>query len=196
MLEGTWLPGEETRALRRRLAQRAQLVRARSRLKNEVQAALHRNLLGAPSATDLFGAIGRRWLAELALPADERQTLESCLRTIAFLDSEVARFEAAIARYALHSLEIRRLVTIPGVGLISAATFVAVVSDVGRFCSARKLVGYLGLDPRVRQSGSSPARMGHISKEGPAAARAALREAAQAAMRTPGPLRVESRNVV
>jgi len=166
MFAGTWLPGEEVRALRRRLAQRAQLVRARSRLKNEVQAALMRNLVGAPSATDLFGAAGRRWLADLVLPADERETLDSCLRTIAFLDGEVERFEVAIARYAMHSVEIRRLVTIPGVGLISAATLVAVVDDVHRFRSARKLVGYLGLDPRVRQSGSTPARMGHISKEG------------------------------
>ena len=189
MLEGTWLPGEETRTLRRRLAQRAQLVRARTRLKNEVHAALYRNLVGAPSATDLFGAAGRRWLEHLELPVDERETLESCLRTIAFLDGEVERFEQAIARCAMHSPEIRRLVTIPGVGLISAATLVAVVGNVRRFRSARKLVGYLGLDPRVRQSGSSPARMGHISKEGPAAARQALCEAAHAAMRTPGPLR-------
>jgi transposase len=189
MFAGTWLPGEQVRALRRRLAQRAQLVWARSRLKNEVQAALMRNLVGAPSATDLFGAAGRRWLADLVLPADERETLDSCLRTIAFLDGEVERFEVAIARYAMHSVEIRRLVTIPGVGLISAATLVAVVDDVHRFRCARKLVGYLGLDPRVRQSGSTPARMGHISKEGPAAARAALCEAAHAAMRTPGPLR-------
>ena len=164
MFAGTWLPGEEVRALRRRLAQRAQLVRARSRLKNEVQAALMRNLVGAPSATDLFGAAGRRWLADLVLPADERETLDSCLRTIAFLDGEVERFEVAIARYAMHSVEIRRLVTIPGVGLISAATLVAVVDDVHRFRCARKLVGYLGLDPRVRQSGSTPARMGHILK--------------------------------
>src|SRR5665647_1327958 len=196
MFAGTWLPGEEVRALRRRLAQRARTSWARSRLKNEVQAALMRNLVGAPSATDLFGAAGRRWLADLVLPADERETLDSCLRTIAFLDGEVERFEVAIARYAMHSVEIRRLVTIPGVGLISAATLVAVVDDVHRFRSARKLVGYLGLDPRVRQSGSSPARMGHISKEGPAAARQALCEAAHAAMRTPGPLRGRPRRVL
>jgi transposase len=189
MLEGTWLPGEERRALRRRLSHRVQLVRARSRLKNEIHAVLARNLVGAPSATDLFGAAGRRWLTQLVLPADERETLDSCLRTIGFLDAEIGRFERAVARYALRSPEIRRLVTIPGVGLLSAATFIAVVDDVHRFASARKLVGYLGLDPRVRQSGSSAARMGHISKEGPAAARAALCEAAHAAMRTPGPLR-------
>ena len=195
MLEGTWLPGEEVRALRRRLAQRAQLVRARTRLKNEVHAVLHRNLVGAPSATDLFGTAGRRWLQKLELPGDERETLESCLRTVAFLDGEVEHFEQAIARCAMHSPEIRRLVTIPGVGLISAATLVAVVDDVGRFRSARKLVGYLGLDPRVRQSGSSPARMGHISKEGPSAARRALCEAAHAALRTPGPLRAFGQRV-
>ena len=189
MLEGTWLPDEEKRALRRRLSHRAQLVRARTRTKNEVQAVLYRNLVGTPSATDLFGAAGRRWLSKLALPPDERETLHSCLATMAFLDGEIARFEGAIARYATHSAEIRRVVTIPGVGLISAATFVAVIGEVSRFGSARKLVGYLGLDPRVRQSGSSAAHMGHISKEGPSAARQALCEAAHAAMRTPGPLR-------
>ena len=195
MLEGTWLPCESRRALRRRLAHRAQLVRTRTRLKNEVHAALSRNLVGAPSASDLFGAAGRRWLAELELPTDERETLDSCLRTMAFLDGEIERFEQAIARYALRSPEIRRLVTIPGVGLLSAATFVAVVDDVRRFRSARKLVGYLGLDPRVRQSGSSPARTGHISKEGPSAARQALCEAAHAALRTPGPLRAFGQRV-
>ena len=188
LLEGTWLPSEETRALRRQMARRAQLVRQRSRLKNEVHAALYRNLAGAGPTSDLFGAAGRRWLAELELPADERETVEGCLRVLDFLGAEVERLERSVARYALDSSEIRRLVTIPGVSLITAATLVAVIGDVSRFASARKLVGYLGLDPRVRQSGSSPARMGHISKEGAAAARRVLCEAAHATMRSPGPL--------
>ena len=151
-------------------------MRARSRLKSEVHAALLRNLVGAPSQTDLFGAAGRRWLAHLELPADERETFASCLRAMAFLDGEIAGFEQAIARFALSSPEIRRLVTIPGVGLLCAATFCAVVGDVHRFPSARRLVGYLGLDPRVRQSGSTAAHTGQISKEGPlVGARGALR---------------------
>jgi hypothetical protein len=164
-------------------------VRERTRLKNEVHATLYRNLKGAGPASDLFGGVGRRWLAELELPADERETVEGCLRALDFLGGEVSQLEKSIARQALGSPEIRRLVTIPGVNLISAATLVAVIGDVSRFASARKLVGYLGLDPRVRQSGSSPARMGRISKEGAACARQVLCEAAQAAMRTPGPLR-------
>jgi transposase len=64
-----------------------------------------------------------------------------------------------------------------------------VIGDVSRFGSARQLVAYLGLDPRVRQSGSGEARHGRISKQGPAQARAALVEAAQQAIRQPGPLR-------
>ena len=88
MLQGTWLPDEETRALRRRLSRRAQLVRQRVRLKNEIHAALYRNLKGAGPATDLFGTVGRRWLAELALPADERETVAGCLRVLDFLGGE------------------------------------------------------------------------------------------------------------
>ena len=195
MLEGTWLPDEATRALRRQLARRAQLVRQATRTKNEIHATLYRNLQGASPATDLFGAAGRRWLLARELPADERETLEGCLRMLDFLGGEIAGLERAIARYAVSSPEIRRLVSIPGVGLISAATLVAVIGDVSRFPSARKLVGYLGLDPRVRQSGSSPAHTGRISKEGAAAARAVLCEAAQAAMRTPGPLRAFAQRI-
>jgi transposase len=66
---------------------------------------------------------------------------------------------------------------------------VAVIGDIRRFHSPRKLVGYLGLDPIVRQSGSAPARHGRISKAGASEARHMLTEAAYAAVATPGPLR-------
>jgi transposase len=65
---------------------------------------------------------------------------------------------------------------------------VAVIGDITRFPSPRHLVGYLGLDPRVRQSGEKNARHGHISREEQAHARGLLVEAAHTAIRTPGPL--------
>src|SRR4030095_12461715 len=52
-----------------------------------------------------------------------------------------------------------------------------------------KLVSYLGLDPKIRQSGSSPARHGRISKQGAAQVRQMLTEAAFVAVSTPGPMR-------
>jgi transposase len=188
-LEGLWMPDERTRAMRRRLARRSQLVRARTRAKNELHAALIRRLIARPPFSDLFGVAGRRWLAALELPVEERETVDSGLRQIEFLDSEIAEVERLIALEALAWPEVRRLMTVPGVNVIVAATFVAAVADVRRFRSQRQLVGYLGLDPRVRQSGPGPATHGRISKQGSAPARHALVEASWSAVRQPGPLR-------
>ena len=139
--------------------------------------------------SDVFGKGGREWLEQLELPADERETVDGALRQVDFLDHEVGLIERELAGQALSSVEIRRLMTVPGVSLISAATFVAVVGDVARFATPKQLVSYVGLDPKVRQSGETPARHGRISKQGSSEARHMLCEAAWVVVRTPGPLR-------
>jgi transposase len=186
-LDAVWSPDEWTRVLRRRLGRREQLVRARSRAKNEIHAVLVRRLVGRPPVSDLFGVKGRLWLAGLALPLEEAETVAACLRHVEFLDVEIAAVERQIARQALGSPELRRLMTVPGVNVICAATFVAAVGDIRRFPTSRKLVGYLGLDPRVYQSGSTPAKGGRISKQGSPSARWALVEAAWSVVQQPGP---------
>jgi transposase len=188
-LDGLWMPDEQTRALRRRLARRSQLVRARTRAKNECHAVLVRRLIKKPAVSDLFGLASREWLREVELPVEERETVDGCLRQIEFLDQEIVEVEKRVARDALISPQVKRLMTVPGVNVIVAATFLAAVGDVGRFPDQRQLVGYLGLDPRVRQSGSTPATHGRISKQGSASARHALVEASWSVVRQPGPLR-------
>ena len=79
--------------------------------------------------------------------------------------------------------------TVPGVNLICAASFMAAVGDVNRFMNSRKLVAYLGLRSkgppmRARRRRAS----GRISKRGSASARWALVEAAWTTVRQPGPL--------
>jgi transposase len=187
-LESVWMPDERCRVLRRRLARREQLVRSRSRAKNEIHAVLQRRLQGKPPCSDLFGVKGRRWLAGLELPVEERESVEAGIRHVEFLDAEIAAVKRLIAQQALAWPEIRRLMTVPGVNLICAATFIAAVGDPRRFLTSRKLVAYLGLDPRVRQSGEAPARSGRISKRGSASARWALVEAAWSVVLQPGPL--------
>jgi transposase len=189
LLETVWRPDESTRALRRIVGRRDSLVKARTRAKNETQAVLARNLCGRPPVTDLFGRGGREWLAERVLPLDEQITVDGCLRQIDFLSGEIAAIDRELAIQALRSPEILRLLTVPGVAVNTAACFMAAVGDIRRFPSARKLVGYLGLDPRVRQSGTGDARHGRISKEGSALARAMLGEAAWSVANAPGPLR-------
>ncbi len=187
-LEAVWMPDRETQVMRRRLQRRGQLVRARSRAKNEIHAVLMRRLVGRAPFSDLFGKKGRDWLRALELVTEERETVDAALRQIEFLDSEIEAVERLIATEALESPEIRRLMTVPGVNVICAATFMAAIGDIRRFESPRKLVGYLGLDPRVSQSGSTPATHGRISKRGSVSARHALVEASWSTVRQPGPI--------
>jgi transposase len=64
---------------------------------------------------DLFGVKGRRWLAGLKLPVEERESVDAGLRQIAFMDSEIAAVDRLIAQQALDWPEIRRLMTVSGV---------------------------------------------------------------------------------
>jgi len=171
------------------LRRRSQLVKARTRAKNEVHGTLIRRLVAKPKLSDLFVLAGRRWLVALALPAEERETVDAALRQIDFLERELEAVERAIAMEALSSAEMRRLMSVPGANMITAATFLAAIGDVARFGSTRRLAGYLGLDPRVRQSGPGPAKHGRSSKQGSSPARCALVEAAWSMVRQPRPLR-------
>jgi hypothetical protein len=182
------MPDRTTWVMRRRLSRRSQLVHARTRSKNEIHAVLMRQLVGRPPVSDLFGVKGRKWLAGLQLAPEERETVDAAMRQIEFLDSEISEVERLIAKDALDCPEIKRLMGVPGVNVIVAASFLAAIGDIHRFQNPRKLVGYLGLDPRVRQSGVGPATHGHISKQGSVSARHALVEACWTTVRQPGPL--------
>lgn len=126
---------------------------------------LARNLI-EPPFTDVYGLGGRGWLDAVELPVHDREQVDSNLRLHDTLDGEIELAERLLAAQALERPDVRRLMTIPGAGAITALAMVAVIGDVSRFPSPRHLVGYLGLDPRVRQSGEKTARHGHISRAG------------------------------
>lgn len=108
-----WLAEEPTRLARRRMSRRAQLVRERTGLKNQIDALLHRNLVERPPASDLFGVKGLR-LDSVELPEDEEETVRSCLRQLAFLGDELERLDQVIAEVALKEHSIQLLLTVPG----------------------------------------------------------------------------------
>lgn len=189
-----WVPDDATRRLRRELAARAALVRQRTQVRNRIHAVLQR-CLQDPSATDLFGAGGRVWLQEVALPEEERAQVDAALRVHEAVVAEIALLDRRLAKVAFADERVERLMTIPGVGPITALGLVGVIGDVSRFHHPGKLVGYLGLDPKVRQSGERQAWIGHISRAGHAHARSLLVEAAHAAVGAPGPLRAFFRRI-
>lgn len=67
-----WTPDVETERKRRLTARRYQLVRHRTRIKNEVHAILHAHLIPKCPHADLFNRPGRQWLARQRMPDDER----------------------------------------------------------------------------------------------------------------------------
>lgn len=183
-----WTPDAATERMRRLVARRYQVVRHRTRLKNEVHAILHAYLIPRCPHADLFNRRGRDWLARQPVPDDERGAIERHVRELDRLGEDLALLDREIAQDVQDDPAIRRLLTITGVNLTVAAGLMAAIGDIGRFESPQKLVSYFGLNPRVRQSGLGAAHHGRISKIGRSHARAMLVEAAWAAAKTPGPL--------
>ena len=149
------MPDRWTWVMRRRLSRRSQLVWARSGAKNQIHAVLMRQLVGRPPFADLFGVKGRRWLSELQLAPEESETVSAAVRQVEFFEKEIAEVEQLIARAAMESAQIKRLMSVPGVNVIVAASFMAAIGNIHRFESPRKLVGYLGLDPTISHTGRS-----------------------------------------
>ncbi len=194
-LPETWVADDRTRMLRRLIMRRTHLVRQRTRLKNQVHAILSRNLVPTCPHADLFSKVGRRWLGRQELPADEWRSVEALVRQLDFHGDELAAVERDIAIEAIDDPIAARLMSVPGIDVIVAMSVVAAVGDFSRFPDPNSLVCYLGLNPKVRQSGNAAANHGRITKAGSAQARGMLVEAAFAASRTPGPLRAFYRRV-
>ena len=183
-----WTPDAETERKRRLTARRYQIVRHRTRIKNEVHAILHAHLIPKCPHADLFNRPGREWLVRQGLPEDEREAIDRHLRELDRLGEDLAVLDREIAAGALDDNAVKRLMTITGVNLTVATGVMAAIGDIRRFDDPGKLVSYFGLNPRVRQSGLSATYHGRISKVGRSHARAMLVEAAWAAAKAPGPL--------
>lgn len=183
-----WSPDAATERMRRLVARRYQVVRHRTRIKNEVHSILHAHLIPKCPYADLFNGRGRDWLKRQPVPEDEQIAIERHVRELDRLGDDLTILDRQIAEDTMDDSAVRRLLTITGVNLTVASGLMAAIGDISRFKSPQKLVSYFGLNPRVRQSGLGAAHHGHISKIGRSHARAMLVEAAWAAAKAPGPL--------
>ncbi len=94
------------------------------------------------------------------------------------LPKQVEQVKAQIHNHIDQHPELKRqrdlLVSVKGIGELTAAKLLAEFQNIGAFSDVRQLVAYAGLNPRQRQSGSSVRGQSHISKTGAASIRAAL----------------------
>jgi len=110
-LPETWVADERTRMLRRLVMRRTHLVRQRTRLKNQVNGILSRNLVPTCPHADLFSGVGRNWLSKQAVPADEWRSIDALLRQLDFHGDELAAVERDIAIEAIDDPVVARLMT-------------------------------------------------------------------------------------
>lgn len=121
-----------------------------------------------------------------------RALAASMLRAHAAVRAEYLLLDAIVRKQAAADPVCRRLMTIPGVGPLTALTFRAAVDDPERFQSSRNVAAHFGLTPRRYQSGAHDV-MGSISKRGDRAVRSVLYEAASvliAISKSKAPLRL------
>jgi transposase len=179
-----YVPPGEIRELRTLIRHRVNLVRDRTRVKNRVHALLDKYELRGFGGTDMFGRAGMMWLRGISseLSRVDQLVLDAELRHIETLNQLVDEVEASIAEESVESEDVRLLMTIPGVDYYTAMLFVSEIGDVRRFSNACKLVSWLGLSPRVHQSGST-CYNGRITKEGSPRVRWALVQSARSAVR-------------
>jgi transposase len=166
-----------TRELRELVRHRAKLVALRSGLKAQVHAVLAKCGVAVP-VSDLFGAGGRRLLAEVPLPAAYAGRVSSLGRVIDGLDFEIDLYTRMLAARLGGHAGYTAVQAIDGVGPVLAAVFVAEIGEVARFPGPAQLCSWAGLTPRHYESDTKVIR-GHVSKQGSRLLRWALTEAIQ-----------------
>jgi transposase len=101
-------------------------------------------------------------LLEGQMTSEAKQALADTERAFHKAKLRFVREMAASAPPELSSL----LQTIPGVGPFVAASLIGEIQDIRRFKKAKHLVAYVGLDPRIKQSGHTLNKTGHLTKRG------------------------------
>ncbi|MGO6943157.1 IS110 family transposase [Rhizobium johnstonii] len=99
------------------------------------------------------------------IPASARFALQQILKQIEFLGEYIARLDREILARTKNDADIKRLMTIPGIGPIIAVAITALAPDLSGFKSARHFAAWIGLTPKSHSSGESQA-LGNISRMG------------------------------
>jgi transposase len=166
---------EESQKVRAILVARSRLVSIRRDLENQIRSMIKEYGL-------LFRrAIGLQFKNQVVELVAEDHQLRTVVDPLLSIHEQVcrqqAKFDEEVRRLAKSDETTRRLMTVPGVGVITALTFRHTIDDPSRFRSASKVGAYLGLTPRRNQSGETDMN-GRISRWGDRLLRTYLFEAA------------------
>lgn len=162
------------RGIRRTVRIREQLVRVRTQTINLLRAQLRQEGLRLPAGA--AESVGAR-LSALDLPPALAEALAPLRDLLAAVAPLMAAGDARVAGHAAADPVVGRLMTVPGIGPITAVTYRATLDTVERFRDAGASTAFLGLVPREASSGTRQ-RKGAITKAGPGPVRVLLVQAA------------------
>ncbi len=154
-LPTVWIPPGHLRELRELTRTRLVLTRQRTRWKNRITATLAKWGVPPSERSDPYGKKAREEMEQRMerLPEQTRWATRQMLVQLDGLSAQVQQFEKRLEELVQETPEMQRLKTLPGVGVILAATIALEVGDVARFLSAERLASYAGTTPRVHASG-------------------------------------------
>jgi transposase len=161
--------------LRATLGARMQLVNMVTELSNHVRGVL--KVFGLVVEGARGGVFADRVEALVADRPEVAAVVRPMLEAWRGLRRQVAAYDVALRAEAKERAETRLLMSVPGVGAITALAFASAVEDPARFGSSRDVGAHFGLTPRKHQSGEVD-RMGEISRWGDGLVRTYLYEAA------------------
>jgi transposase len=166
-LPTVWLAPESTRQLRRLVRHRAQLARRRKDVKLRLRGLLRENRLRCDHAAAWTKA-WRAWLAsEAPLSGSDRWLADDHLAELDAVSGRIAAAEARIAEALAGDPLAAKLLALPGVGLVTAATLRAEVGRFDRFATGKQMARFCGVTPRNASSGARQADAGLIQAGNP-----------------------------
>lgn len=145
-LPSCYVPSSEMRWLRSLLRHRSFRTKLCTGVKNRTKSEFRKR--DVELEVNLGTLKGRRAASELGV-FEVSQNVE----LLELMDRQTKEIEAMLFKRYGHVKPVELLMSIPGVGFLSAVTLYAEICDIGRFSSAEKLAHYAGLVPTVRQSG-------------------------------------------
>jgi len=154
-LPTVWIPPGPLREVRELTRTRIVLVQQRTRWKNRSTATLAKYGMPASEYSDPYGKGARAELqARLQpLPEQARWATQQMLAQLDGLSEQIEQFEERLEKLVEVTPEMQRLMSLPGVGVVLAATMGLEIGEIGRFASAEHLASYAGTTPRVHSSG-------------------------------------------
>jgi len=165
-LPKVWLAPEPIRQLRRLMRHRAQLVRRRKDVKLRIRGLLRENRLQCSDAAAWTKA-WLAWLQNAELAASDRWLMEDHLVELAALATRIQAVESRVKLATADDPLVARLMTLPGVGLVTAATMRAEIGRFDRFDTGKQLARFCGVTPRNASSGARQADAGLIRAGSP-----------------------------